>query len=67
MMVADPTQEGTHMCRPVPCETCGKTTWYGCGDHVDQVRAMVRPEDWCPGHPEDVPTQTWENPFADRS
>ena len=54
------------MCRPVPCETCGKITWAGCGDHVDEVKAMVRPEDWCPGHPEDVPTQAWENPFAGR-
>ena len=33
---------------------------------VDEVKAMVRPEDWCPGHPEDVPTQAWENPFAGR-
>ena len=55
------------MCRPVPCETCGKITWAGCGDHVEEVRAMVRPEDWCPGHPEDVATQAWENPFANRS
>lgn len=38
------------MCSPVPCRTCGKVTWAGCGDHVDEVRAMVRPEDWCPGH-----------------
>ncbi|AOZ73243.1 hypothetical protein BK816_08065 [Boudabousia tangfeifanii] len=25
------------MCRPVTCKKCGKTTWAGCGQHVDQV------------------------------
>jgi hypothetical protein len=38
------------MCRPVPCTICGKTTWAGCGDHVDEVRAQVSAADWCPGH-----------------
>ena len=38
------------MCRPVPCNVCGKTTWAGCGDHVAQVRAIVPPEQWCDGH-----------------
>lgn len=35
------------MCRPVPCTTCGKTTWAGCGNHVDQVKAGVAPGQWC--------------------
>jgi len=38
------------MCRPTRCRTCGKTTWAGCGQHVDQVRASVADRDWCPGH-----------------
>ena len=33
------------MCRAVRCKTCGKTTWAGCGQHVDQVKAGV------PGRP----------------
>lgn len=41
------------MCRAVRCKTCGKTTWAGCGDHVDQVLATVPPGDRCPGHPKD--------------
>ena len=40
------------MCRPTDCKTCGKTTWAGCGQHVDQVRATVPADQWCPGHPE---------------
>ncbi|GAA1710609.1 hypothetical protein [Propioniferax innocua] len=29
------------MCRPVVCKKCNKTTWAGCGMHVDQVMANV--------------------------
>jgi hypothetical protein len=29
------------MCRPATCSTCGKTTWAGCGQHVDQVLRNV--------------------------
>ena len=38
------------MCRPTTCRTCGKTTWAGCGMHVDQVMARVPRENRCPGH-----------------
>ncbi|WP_169812057.1 hypothetical protein [Nocardia arizonensis] len=38
------------MCYPVPCRTCGKTTWAGCGAHVAAVRAVVAPQQWCAGH-----------------
>jgi hypothetical protein len=38
------------MCRPVTCETCGKTTWAGCGEHIDEVKANVPADQWCPGH-----------------
>ncbi|MGL5808705.1 MAG: hypothetical protein ACRCYQ_02030 [Nocardioides sp.] len=38
------------MCRPKRCRTCAKTTWAGCGQHVAQVKAMVPPDQWCPGH-----------------
>lgn len=35
------------MCRPVTCPTCGKTTWAGCGQHIDAVRATVSADQWC--------------------
>ena len=38
------------MCRPASCKTCGKTTWAGCGMHVDQVMAGVPKAQRCPGH-----------------
>lgn len=37
------------MCRPVKCRTCHKTTWAGCGQHVDMVKASVPPSEWCNG------------------
>lgn len=38
------------MCRPVTCKTCGKTTWAGCGQHIEQVKATVPPSEWCDEH-----------------
>lgn len=35
------------MCRPVKCRNCGKTTWAGCGQHIDQVKATVPANRWC--------------------
>lgn len=47
---------GEHaMCRATTCSTCGKTTWAGCGQHVDQVMQDVRPTDRCPGHAKAAP------------
>lgn len=42
------------MCRPATCRTCGKTTWAGCGQHVDQVMANVPTSQRCPGHTADT-------------
>lgn len=40
------------MCRAARCKTCGKATWSGCGQHVDQVLAGIPIADRCPGdHP----------------
>nr|WP_083856907.1 hypothetical protein [Schaalia turicensis] len=41
------------MCRPVKCDICGKTTWAGCGQHIDAGKASVPANDWCPGHCEE--------------
>jgi hypothetical protein len=35
------------MCSPARCASCGKTTWRGCGQHVDAVMARVAPPDRC--------------------
>ena len=38
------------MCQAATCRTCGKTTWTGCGQHVDQVMRKVPASQRCPGH-----------------
>lgn len=35
------------MCSPARCARCGKTTWSGCGSHVDAVMSRVNPEQRC--------------------
>lgn len=42
------------MCRLVTCRKCGKTTWAGCGQHVDQVLARVPGAERCDGHPHEA-------------
>lgn len=38
------------MCSAVTCRKCGKTTWSGCGQHVDQVMRGVPVSQRCAGH-----------------
>ena len=38
------------MCSPVKCRQCGKTTWAGCGQHIESVKRTVPPAQWCQGH-----------------
>lgn len=35
------------MCRPATCRTCGKASWAGCGQHVDQVLGNVPQSQRC--------------------
>jgi len=35
------------MCRTATCQACGKATWAGCGNHVDQVMRNVPPSRRC--------------------
>jgi hypothetical protein len=35
------------MCSQATCSTCGKVTWRGCGQHVDQVMRNVPRERRC--------------------
>jgi hypothetical protein len=35
------------MCRPATCRTCGKATYAGCGQHVEQVLRGVPKNERC--------------------
>lgn len=38
------------MCHQVTCRKCGKPTWAGCGNHIDQALAGVPKSQRCQGH-----------------
>ena len=38
------------MCRAVTCPRCGKATWEGCGEHVEEALAHVPAPERCRGH-----------------
>lgn len=42
--------KGIPMCRAAKCKVCGKTSWAGCGMHVDAVKKTVPAAQWCDGH-----------------
>jgi hypothetical protein len=35
------------MCHQVMCEKCGRPTWSGCGNHVEQALGNVPMQDRC--------------------
>ncbi len=35
------------MCSPVTCNSCKKTTWSGCGQHIEEALAGVPEQDRC--------------------
>jgi hypothetical protein len=38
------------MCQQVTCRTCGRPTWTGCGQHIEQALAGVPAAKRCQGH-----------------
>jgi len=35
------------MCSPATCNNCGKVTWAGCGQHIEEALAGVPAEQLC--------------------
>ncbi len=54
------------MCAPTTCKQCGKTTWKGCGQHVDDVRRQVPADRWCGGHADEATDATPSKGFLSR-
>ncbi|HTY71375.1 MAG TPA: hypothetical protein VMI11_03015 [Actinomycetes bacterium] len=51
------------MCRQVTCRRCGKASWAGCGQHVNQVLAGVPKSQRCQCPP---PPSLFERLFGGR-
>lgn len=54
------------MCRAVKCSQCGKTTWAGCGQHVESVKRGVPAGQWCNGHADAQPKSSGLGRFFGR-
>ena len=51
------------MCSPTRCARCGRTTWTGCGMHIDAVMANVDPTKRCTcNRTDELPV--WRFPWA---
>ncbi|MEI2712130.1 MAG: hypothetical protein V9G04_02270 [Nocardioides sp.] len=35
------------MCQAVTCRVCGKATWTGCGEHIEEALAGVPQSERC--------------------
>jgi hypothetical protein len=35
------------MCSPANCENCGKITWQGCGQHIEEALEGVAQDQRC--------------------
>jgi len=44
------TRKSDVMCSRVKCGVCGKVTWAGCGEHVQEALRGVPEEQLCAGH-----------------
>ena len=38
------------MCSKVQCRKCGKATWSGCGEHIEDALFGIAIADRCAGH-----------------
>jgi hypothetical protein len=52
------------MCTAATCRFCGKTTWAGCGQHVDQVMRDIPKDRRCPGHQNERPAGFFRSLFS---
>ncbi len=41
------------MCSKTTCRKCGKPSWRGCGNHIEEALAGVPKSQRCPGHAND--------------
>ena len=44
------------MCSKVTCRYCGKPSWSGCGNHIEQALKGVPKSQRCQGHANDPKT-----------
>ena len=46
-------REERNRCHRTTCRKCGKPSWSGCGNHIEQALKGVAKKDRCQGHQND--------------
>ena len=52
------------MCYQVTCGSCGKPTWSGCGNHIEQALAGVPAQERCTCHQDSASTYAAQEPLT---
>jgi len=52
------------MCSRTTCKNCGKATWKGCGNHIEQALAGVPQKDRCTCTADDLASAKSDGFFA---
>jgi hypothetical protein len=52
------------MCSQTTCKNCGKPTWKGCGQHIEQALANVPRDQRCSCTPEELAAAKGPGLFA---
>ncbi|SPN96693.1 uncharacterized protein DNG_00213 [Cephalotrichum gorgonifer] len=47
------------MCKPATCANCGKSSWWGCGNHVSAVMDSKDKSTWCTCEPKAAAGVFW--------
>jgi hypothetical protein len=55
------------MCRRVTCQNCGKATWAGCGEHIEEALAGVPQGERCDGKCAPAPAKSGFSLFRRRA
>jgi len=63
-ITATTKEESATMCSQVTCRKCGKATWAGCGQHVDQVMRGIPKRERCAGHDSEPSTGLFARLFG---
>jgi len=49
------------MCTKTKCSTCGKASWTGCGEHIEEALFGIAENERCQGHGSDAQESNFLN------
>lgn len=55
------------MCSQIMCRKCGKATWSGCGQHIEDALRGVPKSQRCQGHESEASTGIFKRLFGKKN